>query len=75
MILLQTIYNKSYYVYKYVRAIINAKDISSFDEGIISYQIKRFFPHLSEELIYLARKIKFNDKSQTSLKIYRENLS
>ena len=66
------IYNKSYYVIDKPRAIIITKNISSFDRRIITYQIKRFFPHLSERLIYLASKIKSNNKSQDEFHEYRE---
>ena len=66
------IYNKSYYVVDKPRAIIISKDISSFDRRFITYQVKRFFPHLSEKLIILFHKIRFINESTDEFREYRE---
>ena len=63
-------YNGSYYIVDKPRAIIVSKDISKFDRRIVSFQIKNYFPYLSERLITLMRRINFNS-STDEFKDYR----
>lgn len=64
-------YYNTYYLINHPRGILVKKDISSFDTRIISYQIRRFFPNLTEKFLQMMNKIKYANIPEDEFVRYR----